>query len=555
MLIRASEESAFDRPSFRPSPEKISFMATKRCFVLGTVAFTKEPPLVQTKNGTFIGLRLASLDQELFLGIPYGSPPVGPLRFKHPQPYTESWAGARNAIAHGPHCPGYGTGFTHSEDCLTINVVRPGRRQNHGPLPVAVYIYGGGSHGGGSSDGRYNLSFLIASATQAGLPFIGVTFNYRSSIWGFIASRQIRGRGDTNIGLHDQRLALHWVQENIVAFGGDPRKVTLWGGSSGADNVGRHLLAYGGRDEGLFRAAILQSGGPVSKTSLASYPVQDIYDRLLRDTGCQDAEDALACLRHLPYANLNGAFQDSPDASSPSMVAFSLPVIDGDFIPTYGSLSLKGSHFVRVPIITGVVSNEGSTWIPKEYPPPVIDRLMDLYPPIARQEGGELDPPIESITNMAEFTRIEQLFGDLVINAANRLLCESYAVSTTCYTFRFNALVSHREDRRLGAIHGTEIGPLFQNTDGLGFYDNPFSGKGEGFHHMSHLMGMMWAGFITRLDPNAGFRNEKALWPRFTLQTRYVVVFNESGSLVEQDTARFEAMRYLNEIQHSVFER
>ncbi len=68
----------------------------------------KEPPLVQTKNGTFVGLRLTSLDQELFLGIPYASPPVGPLRFRHPQPYTESWAGVRNATAYGAHCPGYG---------------------------------------------------------------------------------------------------------------------------------------------------------------------------------------------------------------------------------------------------------------------------------------------------------------------------------------------------------------------------------------------------------------------------------------------------------------
>ncbi len=181
---------------------------------------------------------------------------------------------------------------------------------------------------------------------------------------------------------------------------------------------------------------------------------------------------------------------------------------------------------------------------------------MDLYPLVSRQEGDELDPPIESISNLAEFTRIEQLFGDLVINAANRLLCESYAASANaCYAFRFNALVSHREDRRLGAIHGTEIGPLFQNIDGLGFYDNPFSGKGEGFHHMSHLMGMMWAGFITRLDPNAGFRNERPMWPRFTIRTRHVIVFNESGSSLEEDTARIEAMRYLNEIQHSVFER
>jgi len=156
--------------------------------------------------------------------------------------------------------------YPQSEDCLTINVVRPASGGKE-PIPVGVFIYGGGVHGGGSRDGRYNMSFIVAHAARNNLPFIAVTFNYRASLWGFLAGREVAGTGNLNLGLRDQRLALHWIQENIAAFGGDPRKVTIWGGSSGADDVGLHLIAFGGRDDGLFRAAIMQRF--VSSTFLA----------------------------------------------------------------------------------------------------------------------------------------------------------------------------------------------------------------------------------------------------------------------------------------------
>lgn len=94
--------------------------------------------------------------------------------------------------------------------------------------------------------------------TSSGKPFIAVSFNYRLSAWGFLSSQEVVDSGNTNIGLRDQRLALQWVQENIAAFGGDPAKVTIWGESAGGMSVGYHLTAYGGRDDGLFRGAIMQ---------------------------------------------------------------------------------------------------------------------------------------------------------------------------------------------------------------------------------------------------------------------------------------------------------
>lgn len=95
---------------------------------------------------------------------------------------------------------------------------------------------------------------------------LAVGINYRLAGFGFLAGQDVFNSGNSNAGLHDQRLALRWVQENIAAFGGDPKKVTIWGESAGAISVGFHLIANNGNHEGLFRAAIMQSGSNLGLT-------------------------------------------------------------------------------------------------------------------------------------------------------------------------------------------------------------------------------------------------------------------------------------------------
>ena len=116
-----------------------------------------------------------------------------------------------------------------SEDCLTINVVHPRRARK---LPVAVWIYGGGFSSGSSSQATYNLSSFVSASTAANRPVITVSFNYRLAYFGFLAGPDLLAENNTNLGLYDQRLALHWVKENINAFGGDPGKVTIFGQSA-----------------------------------------------------------------------------------------------------------------------------------------------------------------------------------------------------------------------------------------------------------------------------------------------------------------------------------
>lgn len=95
-------------------------------------------PTAHTQNGTYTGASLAGWDQDAFLGIPFAQPPIGPLRFKLPQSYNESFDGSRNATQYGYSCMQYGQKFQLSEDCLTINVVRPSGTPK-GLLPV-LYV-------------------------------------------------------------------------------------------------------------------------------------------------------------------------------------------------------------------------------------------------------------------------------------------------------------------------------------------------------------------------------------------------------------------------------
>lgn len=203
---------------------------------------------------------------------------------------------------------------TSSEDCLYLNIVRPSGLCPWSRLPVDVWIHGGGFEYGAAVDQRFNLSFTVQHAQKIGHPVIGVSLDYRLTAWGFLSSEEVRASGQTNIGIRDQRLALHWIQENIAAFGGDKDKVTIWGESAGAASVGLHLTAYDGRDDKLFRDAIMESGNPIFYGNLNnSVALQSVYNNLTSQTGC-NTTDSPSFLRQLPFNILNDALNSSSAA-------------------------------------------------------------------------------------------------------------------------------------------------------------------------------------------------------------------------------------------------
>lgn len=196
---------------------------------LPSFATAESSPQAKIKNGTIEGYHVPAYKQDFFLGVPYAQPPLGPLRYRVPHSLNTSYSNTLNAKAYYPLCVGYGgddIGYEVSEDCLALNVIRPSGYEGQ-KLPVAVWIHGGGLQMGGTADRRYNLSFIVDNSVEIGKPMIGVSVGYRLASWGFLYSQEVQGSGQTNLGLRDQRLALHWLQENIEAFGGDASKVRL----------------------------------------------------------------------------------------------------------------------------------------------------------------------------------------------------------------------------------------------------------------------------------------------------------------------------------------
>lgn len=185
-----------------------------------------------------------------------------------------------------------------------------------------------------------------------------------------------------------------------------------------------------------------------------------------------------------------------------------------------------------------------------------MDKLLSFYEPDMVPDSSTLGPPIKPGPNQGVRERISMVLGDLEINAAQRLLCKAYSMSSACFSFRFDAgtLVN---GTRTAPIHGDEIGPVFQNVDGVGFLSDPFKGQPQGYHDMTRIMGLTWASFITHMDPNTGLNTKTPLWPEYSAEGGPVnIVFNETCvSAIEPDTYRTDAMNYINEIQHSILDK
>nr|XP_034829481.1 esterase FE4-like [Maniola hyperantus] len=217
-----------------------------------------------------------------FKGIPYAEPPVGDLRFKAPQPKTP-WEGVRSAKEHASKCYQYelfnneSAPSVGSEDCLYLNVYTPNLVPIN-PLPVMVWIHGGGFISGAGDDN--GPQFLLRKGV------ILVTLNYRLEILGFLSldTEDIPG----NAGMKDQVAALRWVKENIRKFGGDPDNITIFGESAGGASVSFHLVSP--MTKGLFKRAIMQSG-TITGWLPHTFRAKDKAILLSRELGCYSNDD------------------------------------------------------------------------------------------------------------------------------------------------------------------------------------------------------------------------------------------------------------------------
>ncbi|KAH7380581.1 carboxylesterase family protein-like protein [Pyrenochaeta sp. MPI-SDFR-AT-0127] len=532
-------------------------------------------PTVHINNGSYVGVHSTGFNQDFFLGIPYAQPPVGNLRFRHPVSLNETWADPRPAGQYSSECYGYGSdqwNYPLAEDCLYINVVRPAGYSANDKLPVAFWIHGGGFYQGGGIDQRYNISFMVENSVNIGKPIIGVNINYRLSAWGFLSgSEELKNSGDLN---------LEWVQENIDAFGGDPNQVTIFGESAGAASVGFHLTAYSGRDDKLFRGAIMQSGNPVNFGPLMEpLGYADMYNELLLRTSCRNASSPLECLRQLPAEQLNTAINTT--STTLNITSF-MPIVDGDFIQKRTSLQLEAGEFVHVPIISGANSDEGTAFSPspvnttedfymymtsgrRAVPVELANLLLEAYPDdlsvnvIASLGDARPGPPFG-----AQFRRSASYFGDQVFIANRRLTCQTWAAAgLSAYCYRFNAIPAGLP-AAIAVTHFQEVAFVFLNLEGVGYAPAaipPFTNKSESYRDLSRFMNSNWVSFVHDLDPNVwretfSWNGTEELWPKYNVSNPLAFVFDaNASSYAEADTYRKEGMELINANNYHVYNR
>ncbi|KAJ7432394.1 Alpha/Beta hydrolase protein [Mycena latifolia] len=319
-----------------------------------------------------------------FLGIRYAAPPTGDLRFRAPES-PHPVPGVLQATVQPDQCyqASQGTAPTNplrtraastvsSEDCLFLSVSYPSDAEGvpEGPLPVLVYIHGGGYLFGSSS--QYRGTDLLSQSNRG---LVVVIIQYRLGVFGFLPGEEVKKHGSLNAGLLDQEFALRWVHHHIHKFGGDPEKVTIWGESAGAGSVVQHVVANNGQTKPqLFRAAITSSTFMPSQYHYNDRIPELLYSEFVTQTNCSKAACSMTCLRAVNASVLETA---NFITQRPTL-ALAEGKINGKALLAVTN-SFEGNRFVNQS--TGATANATKYALElfPDFEPAPADRVGELY--------------------------------------------------------------------------------------------------------------------------------------------------------------------------------
>ncbi len=312
--------------------------------ILSMPSWAGIPQPVKLDSGQISGATGQSPEVQVFKGIPFAAPPVGDLRWKPPQPVAH-WDGVRKADQFGPIClqASRPNSQTTSEDCLYANVWTTAQRASD-RRPVIVWSYGGGFTGGAGSLPAYDGEEFA----KKGVVF--VTYNYRLGIFGFFAhpelTKESGHNASGNYGLMDLVGVLNWVHNNIEAFGGDPKKVTIMGESAGAILVASLVGSPEGK--GLFDRAIAESGsymGISMGTMTTLSQAEENGKKMAASLGANSLADLRAKSADDLFKNARGGAGLN---------------VDGWYIPEDLSKTFRSGHQNDVDILVGSNKDEGT---------------------------------------------------------------------------------------------------------------------------------------------------------------------------------------------------
>lgn len=456
---------------------------------------TQGGPIITVKQGKLQGGSLNGVNA--YRGIPFAAPPVGDLRWRDPKA-PASWTGVKAATKFSPAC-------NEAEDCLYLNVWTPADAKPGDKLPVYVWIHGGAfifGSGAGVDGSQFAKKGIVV-----------VSVNYRLGRLGFFSHPALTGESKStsgNYGVADNIAALKWVQQNVGAFGGDPKKVTIGGESAGAILV--NLLMLTPEAQGSFNGAIAESG--FGRRIL--YPVhangrsgEEIGLRFAASQGIKGTDAAAAkALRALPFSALGNA----PGSGQPDQPT---PMLDGKLIKSGIYEGFAAGREAKVPYLVGGNSNESSLYRSFMTPQAEFSRITD------RKDAflAAFDP--EKSGNQERI--IARYITDQRISEPDRALAREHSKRAPAFVYHFSYVPQAQAATSLGMAHGGEISYAFDTLRG-----NP-DAPGQ---NVAGAMNRYFASFVKVGDPGAA---GGPAWPKFDMASEPLVEFPINGTPVVQN--------------------
>jgi para-nitrobenzyl esterase len=465
--------------------------------------------------------KAASNGMVAFKGIPYATPPVGELRYKPPLP-PKRWMGTFEAFDYGKAAPQPADELegisksVQSEDCLTLNIWTPGVDDSR--RPVMVWI-----HGGGWTSGSSRVPVYDGAALAKRGDVVVVTANYRLGPLGFLYLGGLGGQDyaqSGNLGLLDQTAALKWVGANISRFGGDPKKITIFGESAGSMSVCSLMGMPAAK--GLFRRAIAESGA--LNTIRSTDYAYSVTQRFMQKAGVTD----LAGLKALSWQQIVQAETALMKEEFQSSTLFG-PVIDGSVLPQPPLHAIAAGSASGVDLMNGTNLDEVRAWTLQI---PGLDTLsLKTVLPFFPMLQSVMVPSVDAVEASYKSRRPDATEGDITMAVGTDVLFRVPAIrvaeaqsakqpGTWMYLFTWPSPVN----KHLGSCHSIELPFVFGNLSAPNV--KKYIGD-DPPQELADIMQDTWTAFARTGNPN----NESVpSWKAYDDKTRATMILNVQPS-------------------------
>jgi para-nitrobenzyl esterase len=493
---------------------------------------------VSTNDGPVCGVTAG--DVTSYLGIPYAAPPVGPLRWRPPQPVTP-WTSTLPATTPTQACPSPGfppgtppaAGAT--EDCLQLKVQMPAGAKPGDNLPVMYELHGGGFLGEARTDDGQNL-------VRAG-KVIYVYVGYRLGILGFLADKAF-GAHSGDYGLQDQQAGLRWVNQNIASFGGNPHNVTIFGESAGGASTCDQVASPTAK--GLFQHAISVSGfynyennivwskADCKSTYYTEAQAQRVGARFADKVGCGNVADVAACLRDVPVSELVEAGGQFTEPTAGGTIG---PIINGATLTMSPAKAFATGQVNNVDLISDVGRDEFNGGVYTNTPGlhAVVATTAAQYRTLVREQFGRRAPTVERLYPLSRYQSPFTAYRTIMADSAS--VCPVLQTNATLSKYiPVYVDIDEDADNPAGENLTLPLGAQHSETNGLVHF--PTSQLDPNQAALQAQLLAEWTHFAHTGNPSAPHTRT---WPLYSAQQRPVMLLQPADASVLAPAASIAA--------------